>query len=185
MTHDISLAGWKDLTELIRVQRQIARETEHLAKTRSERSDGILYALAKAFLNRKRVHSFVAKENGKIVGYITVICGKFIKVRGTAYFVMGVLASHRGRGIGTQLLHGAEEFVRSQNMHRIELEVFENNVPARRLYEKAGYVAEGRRREAIRTESGYQDIIWMGKLLDVPTAPVLSEIQPAGRSIAA
>ena len=111
------------------------------------------------------MHTFVAKDGAHIVGYITVICGKFLKVKGTAYIVMGVLTSHRRRGIGTGLLMHVEEFVRSRQMHRLELEVFENNVNAIRLYEKLGFLTEGKRREAIRTPSGYQDIRWMGKLL--------------------
>jgi RimJ/RimL family protein N-acetyltransferase len=50
-------------------------------------------------------------------------------------------------------------------MHRIELEVFETNEGAMRLYEKLGYVVEGHRREAVKTAKGSTDIIWMGKLL--------------------
>lgn len=165
MDYTIARSNWRDFGALMQLQKQIARETDHLAITRNDKGESILHALAKAYINRRRVHAFVAKDNGKIVGYITVICGKFIKVRGTAYILMGVLASHRRRGIGTQLLSEAESFVRAQQMHRIELEVFEQNESAIKLYEKLGYTTEGRRREAIHTPTGYQDIIWMGKLL--------------------
>lgn len=126
----------------------------------------MLYALAKALVHRKRMHTFVATDEQRIVAYITVVTGKFLKVNGTAYIVMGVLTTHRGRGIGTRLLIRAEEFVRDRGMHRMELEVFEKNESAVRLYEKLGFVAEGRRREAIQTPEGYEDIIWMGKLLE-------------------
>jgi RimJ/RimL family protein N-acetyltransferase len=183
MEYTFERAGWRDFPALKKLQQQIARETEHMAVTRSDRSDSLLYTLAKAVLNRNRVHAFVAKDEEKIVGYITIICGKFLKVRGTAYIVMGVLASHRGKGIGTELLKRAEELVRGKNMHRIELEVFENNANAIHLYEKMGYIAEGRRREAIKTTDGYEDIIWMGKLLEgnmstIAASPSLKKTVP-------
>lgn len=165
MQYEITRVAWKDFGELIRVQRQITHEAEHLAVTREDPRGSALYALAKAVLHRKRLHTFVAKDQGKIVGHITAITGKFLKVRGTSYIVMGVLASHRGRGIGTKLLARVEELARSQGIHRMELEVFEKNEAAIRLYEKLGFVEEGRRREAIKTPGGYEDIIWMGKLL--------------------
>ena len=172
MQFDITPAVWKDFGELLRVQRRIMRETEHLAVTHKDPKSSTLYALAKAILHRKRLHTFVAKDGGNIVGYISGISGKFLKVRGTAYLVMGVLASHRGRGIGTELLACAERFARTRGVHRMELEVFENNTNAVRLYEKLGFVAEGRRREAIQTPEGYEDVIWMGKLLESNTSSV-------------
>lgn len=172
MQFQITPAAWKDFGELLRVQRRIMRETEHLAVTHKDPKSSTLYALAKAILHRKRLHTFVVKDEGKIVGYITIISGKFLKVRGTSYIVMGVLASHRGRGIGTELLAYAEQFARTRGVHRMELEVFENNKNAVRLYEKLGFVAEGRRREAIQTPEGYEDVIWMGKLLESNTPSV-------------
>ena len=165
MLYQIKRATWRDFGELIRVQRLVTQEAEHLAVTRKDARESMLYAFAKAVLHRKRVHTFIAKDAGRIVGYITVVFGKFLKVRGTAYIVMGVVASHRGRGIGTALLTHVEELARAQGTHRIELEVFEKNENAVGLYEKLGFVAEGRRREAIKTSNGYEDIIWMGKLL--------------------
>jgi len=176
MQFQITPAAWKDFVELLRVQRRITHETEHLAVTRKDPKNSTLYALAKAILHRKRLHTFVAKDGGSIVGYITVISGKFLKVRGTAYIVMGVLASHRGRGIGTELLACAEQFARAGGVHRMELEVFENNTNAVRLYEKFGFVAEGRRREAIKTPEGYEDVIWMGKLLEPNTSSTYQRI---------
>jgi len=167
MTHtpEIAPARLRDFAELLAVQRQITEEAEHLAVTRNDPKGSTLYAFAKALLHRKRMHTFVAKDNGRIVGYITIIFGKFIKVRGTAYVVVGVLASHRGRGIGTALMAAAEALARKKGVHRMELEVFEKNMAAKGLYEKFGFELEGRRREAIQTEGGYEDIIWMGKLL--------------------
>lgn len=161
----IRAAGWRDFGALLKLQRQVVRESEHLAATGGERKEPILFAFAKAILHRKRVHTQIAIDGGEPVGYITIVFGKFQKVGETAYIVVGVRASHRGHGVGTALLTEAEKFARSRKMHRMELEVFEGNQGAVRLYEKLGYAIEGRRREAVKTPSGYSDIIWMGKLL--------------------
>lgn len=158
-------AGWRDFGALLRLQRQIVRESEHLAATGGERKDPILFAFIKAVIQRKRVHTLLALAGREPVGYITIVFGKFRKVGETAYIVIGVRASFQGQGIGTSLMNEAEKFARSRNMHRMELEVFENNQGAVRLYEKLGYQIEGRRREAVKTSDGYSDIIWMGKLL--------------------
>ena len=165
MHFEIKPAGWKDFGALLALQKQVIREAEHLVATGKDRKESPLFAFAKALLHRKRVHTFVAQEGSELVGYITIVFGKFRKIRETAYIVVGVRASHRGHGIGTALLKAAEEFARKHKMHRLELEVFETNDGAVRLYEKLGYVIEGRRREAVKNESGYTDIIWMGKLL--------------------
>src|SRR3989344_3535150 len=161
----IKPAGWKDFGALRVLQRDVVREAKHLVPTGSERKEAFIYALAKAFLHRRRVHTLLAFDGSEAVGYITIVFGKFQKVGETAYIVVGVRASHQGKGVGTALLSSAEDFARSRGMHRMELEVFERNEGAIRLYEKLGYVVEGRRREAVKTESGYSDIIWMGKLL--------------------
>lgn len=161
----IRKAGLKDFSALRLLKQHIARETEHLATSQTDGSESLLYGFAKAYLQRRRVHTFVAEEGSALVGYVTIVTGKFQKVRATAYVVVGVRSSHRGQGIGTALLTRAEEFARERDMHRIELEVFATNEGAIRLYEKLGYEIEGRRREAVRTPSGYIDIVWMGKLL--------------------
>lgn len=161
----IRKAGWGDFGALLELQRLIMRESEHLAATGHERKDSFILAFAKAILHRKRVHTLLAVVGKEAVGYITIVFGKFQKVGHTSYIVVGVRASHRGQGVGTALLNEAEKFAISRHMHRIELEVFEGNEGAVHLYERLGYKIEGRRREAVKTASGYSDIIWMGKLI--------------------
>jgi ribosomal protein S18 acetylase RimI-like enzyme len=45
-----------------------------------------------------------------------------------------VLSSHRGRGIGQQLLGRAEAFVRSAGAAELRIGVLANNITARRFY---------------------------------------------------
>jgi diamine N-acetyltransferase len=69
------------------------------------------------------------------------------------------------KGYGTEamtlmLKHGFE----SLNLHRIMLKVYADNPRAIRCYEKAGYVHEGRMRQARYWNGKYHDILIMGVL---------------------
>jgi len=165
MEFQIRQAGWRDFGALLALQKQIVREAEHLVPTGKDHKEPVFFAFLKALLHRNRVMTLLAEQNGELIGYITIVFGKFRRVRETVYIVVGVRASHRGNGVGTALLQAAETYSRERKMHRMELEVFETNDKAVRLYEKLGFQLEGRRREAVKTSSGYTDIIWMGKLL--------------------
>ncbi|WP_278046475.1 GNAT family N-acetyltransferase [Leifsonia shinshuensis] len=52
-------------------------------------------------------------------------------------------------------------------LHRVELEVFAFNPRAQRAYEKAGFVVEGRRRDALLWDGEWFDAIVMGCLSNV------------------
>ncbi|HTQ36921.1 MAG TPA: GNAT family N-acetyltransferase [Steroidobacteraceae bacterium] len=52
---------------------------------------------------------------------------------------LAVLPAQRGRGIGRALLAAAEEFARATGCCKLTLEVQEDNLPARRLYEYCGF----------------------------------------------
>jgi RimJ/RimL family protein N-acetyltransferase len=73
--------------------------------------------------------------------------------------------SGQGRGLGTEatrlLLGYAFEHL---PLHRIELEVYAFNPRARRAYEKAGFVVEGRRRDALLYDGERVDAIVMSVL---------------------
>ena len=58
------------------------------------------------------------------------------------------------------------EWTKTEGIEKIELEVFENNISAIKLYEKFGFIEEGRRKKMIKTEEGYLDMIIMGRFID-------------------
>jgi RimJ/RimL family protein N-acetyltransferase len=72
---------------------------------------------------------------------------------------------HWNKGLGTEamhllLKHGFETL----NLHRIYLKVFTNNPRAIRSYEKAGFVVDGRLREAHFADGAYIDDLLMSVL---------------------
>jgi diamine N-acetyltransferase len=52
----------------------------------------------------------------------------------------------------------------SLNLNRVALEVYEDNLRAIRSYEKAGFVQEGRKRQAMYKDGQYLDILMMSIL---------------------
>ena len=69
------------------------------------------------------------------------------------------------QGYGTEtmrllLRHGFDTL----NLHRLFLRVFENNPRAMRAYEKAGFVHEGRMRQAEFSNGEYVDVLFMSVL---------------------
>lgn len=154
-----------DFLKLNALQRRIALEAKHMAVSTTDSRERVVTVFLKAVIRRNRVYSIVAENGDDLVGYVTLIVGKYKKVRQTIYIVMGVDAQFRGQGIGTELLKRAEEFARSRNAHRLELEVFSSNRGAIGLYERLGFIHEGRKREAVKTVTGYDDILLMGKIL--------------------
>lgn len=71
----------------------------------------------------------------------------------------------RNRGLGTEAVRLIVGYAFEQlGLNRISLGVFDFNPRARRAYEKAGFVAEGTEREALRHEDGWIDATIMSVL---------------------
>ena len=91
--------------------------------------------------------ALIAELDGKRVGFLLLLDELPDEVSGlpqgfVAY--MAVDRKHRGSGIGAALLAQAEEEARKQGLPYLALMVTEENVPARALYERAGYRTERR-----------------------------------------
>jgi RimJ/RimL family protein N-acetyltransferase len=72
---------------------------------------------------------------------------------------------HWGGGYGTDAMRVLCRFgFEMMNLHRIELEVFDDNARAIRCYEKVGFQHEGRRRHADYRHGAYRDVVMMGLL---------------------
>src|SRR3954453_13727310 len=64
--------------------------------------------------------------------------------------------SHRGRGLSRQLLLTHLGHLAARGVRSVLLEVEENNRPARRLYDRAGFTIAGRRERYYRQGSGQE-----------------------------
>lgn len=96
--------------------------------------------------------------------------GQFTGSHNVGSLGMGLVARHRGRGIGRQLVEAALDQARS-TFRRVELDVYASNPAAIALYEKVGFVHEGRRIGAIHIGGRDQDVLMMGMVF-TKTPPV-------------
>lgn len=73
--------------------------------------------------------------------------------------------SARGKGLGTETARLFTDFgFAGLQLHRISLRLLAENTPARRSYEKAGFVQEGIFRDMELLDGAYRDIVFMAKL---------------------
>lgn len=79
----------------------------------------------------------------------------------------------RGRGLGTEVTRLVVAYAFSVGLHRVSLEVYAHNPRAQRAYEKAGFVVEGRMRDALLLDGRRIDAIIMAAL-----APEWAATQP-------
>lgn len=77
---------------------------------------------------------------------------------------MGLVPAVRHRGIGRQLIQHAIGRAWAKGLSRIELTVRTDNVNAKALYERIGFVVEGLHRRAFRVDGEYYDVYAMGLL---------------------
>lgn len=58
--------------------------------------------------------------------------------------LLAVFPEYRGRALGNTILELAGELAKQQGKRAMRLDVLESNLPAQRMYEKAGYVYRGK-----------------------------------------
>ncbi len=119
-------------------------------------------SIRQELLDPSRFAGFVANEGGRIVGSI----GLSLAPYGVVNLGMAILDGYRSQGIGTRLVAHGIEWARQVGAHKMALEVWPHNERAIGLYNKMGFVQEGRLRKHYRRRNGQLwDAVVMGLLL--------------------
>ena len=108
--------------------------------------------------------AMIIEADGRVVGDINLF---HIDTRNRAASIGLSIwrAEDRGRGFGTDAMRALLRWGFGElNLHRVELSVDPANERAIHIYEKLGFVHEGRRREAHYGDGRYVDDILMGLL---------------------
>lgn len=78
---------------------------------------------------------------------------------------INIMQAYQGKGYGSEAIEWIVDWgFRHANLHRIEIGAFEWNDGALRLYERLGFVVEGRKREVAWHDGQYMDVVEMGML---------------------
>jgi RimJ/RimL family protein N-acetyltransferase len=123
---------------------------------RADRRERLVSSLA----DERSVNLVVTPAEGDppVIGHLGLRVAPF----GVADFGMCVAPAWRGRGVGSALVAAALDAARAKGAHKVTLQVWPHNGPARRLYRRFGFVEEGFRRGHYRRDGGeYVDAILM------------------------
>jgi|1186.fasta_scaffold1020280_1 ribosomal protein S18 acetylase RimI-like enzyme len=109
----------------------------------------------------------VAELDGVVAGYARLRPATPLAESAHVVQVNGLAVSPvaRGRGVALALLAAVEDRARRQGAAKVTLRVLGTNTAARRLYERAGYVVEGRLRGEFRIDGVDVDDYFMARYL--------------------
>lgn len=157
----------RDARLLLRLQHQLDSETSMMMLEEGERTATVEDVRVQLRSAQASPNStiLVAEANDQLVGYVGAVGGTYRRTRHSAYVVIGVRRDWQGRGVGRALLSALEEWARAHQLLRLELTVRADNDRARRLYERAGFVAEGVRRGSLLVDGELVDEIAMARLV--------------------
>ena len=88
-------------------------------------------------LSLKQANYYVAEDDGEIIGF----AGFWLIIDEAEIMKVAVRKSERGKGVGNALLIAIIEDAAMMGAKTIILEVREGNSPARKLYEKHGFIS--------------------------------------------
>lgn len=113
----------------------------------------------------------IAEVAGEIAGTLTFSTGKRPRLRHFGEFGTSVLRKYWNLGVGSHMLAYLIDWARQTGtIRKINLRVRVDNHPAIHLYEKYGFVHEGRITREFYLHGQFVDVYVMGLQLDPPPA---------------
>jgi len=138
---------------------EVARERRYLAIVEGFPSEQTAQWVA---VNRTLGNPmYVALDGERVIGWCEIRREALPGRAHSAALGIGVRKAYRGAGLGRRLIESAIADAWRKGLERIELWVRAPNVKAIHLYEKAGFVLEGRRRDAVRLDGASEDELLM------------------------
>lgn len=107
--------------------------------------------------------AFRIEHEDKLIGEISFRTIKWFNRK--AEISLFITPEYQGKGFGKQALLMLLKFAfKKMNLYRLEAEVVDYNDKAKSLFEKVGFVLEGRLREAKYNDGKYYDLLRFGLL---------------------
>lgn len=115
---------------------------------------------------RNKMPHYIAVVDEEIVGWCDIASFNRPAFAHSGVLRMGIRKEYRGIGLGKKLMQIVLDDAKKMGMTRVELDVREDNESAIKLYEKFGFMVEGTKRNACKTEGIYSNVLVMGLLFD-------------------
>jgi ribosomal protein S18 acetylase RimI-like enzyme len=162
---DIRAARPRDGRQIVSLVAAVAAErryirTEEVDRARSRR----LRDSARRSWTVDRA-TIVALAEDRVVGSLEISRDGAAASRHVAVVGMVIAPEWRDRGVGSALLAEAFRWARWAGVEKISLSVYPHNDRALKLYERFGFVREGRLTGHSKKSYGYDDEIVMGRWL--------------------
>ena len=103
----------------------------------------------------------VAEADGEVVGNVLVSVDRGVATEHIGVLSITIASDWRDVGIGTEMVSAAQRWGRERGLRKLSLGVFPDNERAIAVYEKQGFVVEGRRRMQYRTGDAFRDELLM------------------------
>ena len=151
----------RDAGSFLDLYRAVAAEGRFI---RTERVTGSVRAYRRRLRASwtEREATLVALAGDRVVGSLGIQRDEHPVTRHVATLGMHVGADWRGMGIGTALLSEALRWARSVGVEKLELSVYPDNLAAREMYRRFGFVEEGTLVRHSKKSYGYEDEVLMG-----------------------
>jgi ribosomal protein S18 acetylase RimI-like enzyme len=138
----IRKAALKDMDILLRFEQGVI-ESERPSNITLK--DGLIhYYDLEELINSPHIELLVAELDQELIGsgYARIENSKpYLKHKSHAYLgFMYVDPNHRGKGVNKKIIEALGQWAVSQNVAEIRLEVYNDNLPAIKAYEKVGFV---------------------------------------------
>ncbi|QTA37599.1 GNAT family N-acetyltransferase [Thermosipho ferrireducens] len=155
-----------DVKKIYEFRKKVVSETHYLITSPDELPNyETLRRYVKIYITDPLRLHLVAEFDRKIVGEITMLIHEKKRMRHVAEFGISVLKDYWGVGIGKNLISNAIKWAITKKVTRIQLEVMKTNKRAIKLYEKFGFQIEGIKRNAVKINNRYIDLLIMGLLI--------------------
>ncbi|WP_251047533.1 GNAT family N-acetyltransferase [Planococcus sp. ISL-110] len=164
----IRTAEHGDARSLAALQKTVESESDFMLYAKDERTQSTQKVRKQIIEWKQSGHStiIIAILNGQHVGYLMIMGNDAKRAAHRATIDLGLQKDAQGKGIAKSLLTKAEEWSKEKGITRLELTVVEENEPARKLYEKAGFESEGIRQKSMMINGEPHNEIYLAKFLD-------------------
>ncbi len=154
----------RDASEWIANANEVGGERVHLMSERFTRTATEIESQFRD-ANPKAELWLVAVVEGAVVGGGNFLRGKWAKNAHTASLGVSVRRAFRGLGLGEAIMRAGIEWAQGLGIRKLTLGVFATNGPALALYQKLGFVEEGRLRGEVLLQGVPVDEILMARWL--------------------